>query len=62
MVFGRLHCLNDKIDAESWADHNFTTIPSIKIKSVDLNSVSLKAHGQNLSFPCLKIMAKLHFK
>ena len=53
--------LNPNIDAVSWAD-NFLTIPSIKILSLDSNSTGSKPHEQNLSFLCLKIMAKLHFK
>ena len=41
-LFRSYQRLNNKIDAVSWADHNFVAIPSIKILSVDSNSTALK--------------------
>ena len=43
--------MNDKIDAVSWADPNFSAIPSIKFFSVNSNSTGLKIPWAKFEFP-----------
>ena len=46
------YCLNNKIDAVSWADHNFfSTKSSIKTLSVDSNSIGLKIPWTKFELP-----------
>ena len=54
--------LNNKFDVVIWADHNFSTKPSIKTLSVDSNSTGLKNPLRKFELPVLSNNGKLHFK
>ena len=55
------HCLNNKINAVSWADHNFSTIPSIKILSVDSICTGLKTPWTKFELPVPQDNGKVTF-
>ena len=49
--FKSYYCLNSKIDAVNRADHNFSTIPSVKILSVVSNSTGLQTRWTEFELP-----------